>query len=159
AAAALAAVAGLTILVAGCGGDSPTPTIGIRVGGSRESVNVGTTLGEAADMLGLRPRSGGLIDGDGRVLHARAYPGRRRVNVRGRWSASVLRRRDRIRIVNGRNRRERLVRRVTPVEGGVPPDPQFKLVRRPGVEVVVEGAVSHKLVSQRYRATRGPERV
>src|SRR5262249_36542784 len=108
---------------------------------------------------GLRPRSGDLIDVDGKVLHARAYPGRLLVNGRGRSTATVLRTRDRIRIVNGRNRRERLVRRVTPVEGGVPPDPQFELVRRPGVEVVVEGAVSHKLVSQRYRATRGPERV
>ena len=143
---------------AGCG-DSPQPKLTIRVGGSVESVNVGTTLGEAADALGLRPRSGDLLDIGGKVLRPGVFPGWLLVNGRKRPAATVLRKSDRIRVVNGRTRREQLVRRVTPVEGGLPPDPQFKLVRQPGVEVVVEGAVSHKLVFRRYRVTRGPERV
>jgi peptidoglycan/xylan/chitin deacetylase (PgdA/CDA1 family) len=158
-AAALCATAGLTLVGTSCGAAGPPPTVAIRVGGSVESVNVGTTLGEAADALGLRPRSGDLLDVGGNVLHPHVFPGLLLLNGRRRPAATVLRKSDRIRVVDGRSRRERIVRRVTPVEGGLPPDPQFTLVRQPGVEVVVQGAVSHELVARRFHVTRGPEQV
>jgi peptidoglycan/xylan/chitin deacetylase (PgdA/CDA1 family) len=152
------AVAAL-MLVGGCGGDRHHPVVAIRVGGSAERVGVGTTLGEAADLLGLRPRGGDLLDVDGKVLQAGAFPGALLLNGRRRSLATVLRRSDRIRVMSGRDRREPLVRRVTRVRGGLAPDPQGTLVRRPGVEIVVAGSMSEKVVSRRFEALPGPEHV
>jgi peptidoglycan-N-acetylglucosamine deacetylase len=38
-------------------------------------------------------------------------------------------------------------------------EPQFRLIKTPGVEVTVRGAVSHELVWHRYESRPGPQRV
>jgi peptidoglycan-N-acetylglucosamine deacetylase len=65
---------------------------------------------------------------------------------------------DRITVVDGHDRREPLVRRVVPVSGGMPSDPQFTVSRAPGQRLIVTGAVSHELVSVRFRPS-GPATV
>src|SRR6266852_4078861 len=64
-----------------------------------------------------------------------------------------LRRGDRITVLDGRDRREPLLRRVVRVSGGMPSDPQFTLSRTPGEQVIVSGALSHELVSVRFRGS------
>jgi peptidoglycan-N-acetylglucosamine deacetylase len=67
-----------------------------------------------------------------------------------------LRQGDRIRVVDGRDRREPLAHEVVKVRGGLTANPQFTLARTPGSHVVERGAISHKLVSVSFRP-RGPE--
>jgi peptidoglycan/xylan/chitin deacetylase (PgdA/CDA1 family) len=64
-----------------------------------------------------------------------------------------LRSGDRITVVDGHDRREPLLRRVVRVSGGTPSDPQFTVSRTPGEQLIVSGALSHELVSMRFRAS------
>jgi peptidoglycan/xylan/chitin deacetylase (PgdA/CDA1 family) len=58
---------------------------------------------------------------------------------------------DRVNVIAGHDRRERIVRRVQRIPGGVTPDPQFNIAYVRGEEVVARGALSHELVSARFR--------
>jgi len=68
-----------------------------------------------------------------------------------------LRSGDRITVVDGHDRREPLVRRVVRVTGGMANNPQFTVSRTPGEQVIVNGSLSHELVSVRFRPS-GPAR-
>jgi peptidoglycan/xylan/chitin deacetylase (PgdA/CDA1 family) len=155
--AVVGATAALALLGAGCGHRSSE--IPIVVGGSVEHVSEGTTLGRAADIFHLRPRPGDLLDVQGRVLRAGAFPGRLLINGRREAESTRLRGGDQIRLVGGRDRKEPLHRRFSPVRGGMPGNPQGSLARTPGVEVIVEGAISHKLVSTLFRPSAGAPKV
>jgi peptidoglycan/xylan/chitin deacetylase (PgdA/CDA1 family) len=150
-----AAVA-LALLGAGCGHRSQ---ISIVVSGRVEQVADGTTLGRAAEIFHLRARSGNLVDVQGTVLRSGAFPGR--VLIDGRQAAHNTRLRvgDAIRLVAGRDHTEPLHRRLLPVRNGIPGNPQISLTRTPGMEVIVEGAISHKLVSTHFRSADGPQKV
>jgi hypothetical protein len=69
-----------------------------------------------------------------------------------------LRSGERVTVVDGHDRREPLVRRVVRVSGGMPSEPQFTVSRTPGEQLIVSGALSHELVSVRFRPS-GPARV
>jgi len=156
---AVALAAAVALVGAGCGSHhAAPPRIPISVDGTRERVAAGTTLAEAVETLGLRPQAGKLVDVEGHVLRANAFPGRLLVNGRRVARATALRAGDSIALVAGRDRRERLVRIVRSVRGGIPPNPQGKLLTTPGVEVDVRGAISRKLVSKRFRPVEGPIR-
>jgi peptidoglycan-N-acetylglucosamine deacetylase len=157
AAAGASAALALGLFCAGCGHRSSQ--ISIVVAGSVEHVADGTTLDRAADLFHLRPRSGNLLDVQGRVLRAGAFPGRLLIDGRRAAESTRLRGGDEIRLVAGRDHTEPLHRRFSPVRGGMPGNPQGSLARTPGVEVIVEGAISHQLVSTHFRPSAVAPRV
>lgn len=110
-------------------------TISIHVRGVEETVTKGTTLVEAAERFGLRPASGDLLDVQGGVLKRGAFPGRLLLNSRVAPAASELGGDDRLRVVDGRSRREPTLHVFVRVPGGIPANPQFTLARAPGVEI------------------------
>jgi len=149
-------VAAVALGAVACGDQS---RISVVVDGTTERLAAGSTLATAVERLGLRPRAGNLVDVQGAVLRRRAYPGRLLLNGRRTDDSTKLRTGDRIVLVAGHDRRERLVRQVRVVRGGIPPNPQGFVSRTTGVKIVVRGAVSHKLVSTRYRTVDGPTKV
>jgi peptidoglycan/xylan/chitin deacetylase (PgdA/CDA1 family) len=153
---AIGAALALGLLGAGCGHRSE---ISIVVNGRMEHVADGTTLGRAADIFHLRPKAGNLLDVQGKVLREGAFPGSLLIDGRRVADATRLRGGDEIRLVAGRDRKEPVRRRLLPVEGGMPGNPQVSLVRSPGVEVTVEGAISHELVSSHFRPAAGPQKI
>ena len=132
------------------GGDGSS-SLTVTVAGRSVEVAEGTSLAAAAARLGLHPDAGDLLDVDGKVLRAGVVPGRLLVDGRAAPGGLRLRDGDRIAAVDGKDRREPLVRRVVPVTGGLPSDPQFTVSRTPGEQVIVSGALSHELVSARFR--------
>jgi peptidoglycan/xylan/chitin deacetylase (PgdA/CDA1 family) len=129
--------------------------LSITVAGKGEKVAKGTTLAQAVSLFGLRPRAGNLLDVEGRLLRRGAVPGRVELDGDPAPAGTRLRSGDRIRVVDGRDRREPLSRRIAHVRGGIPADPQFTLARGPGRELVIRGALSHKLVSVRLDPSGG----
>jgi peptidoglycan/xylan/chitin deacetylase (PgdA/CDA1 family) len=148
--AAGAAAAGLS----GCSGHSE---LSITVAGGSERMADGSTLAQAASAFRLRPRAGALLDVQGRVLRSGVFPGHLLLDGRPRRGDTPLHDGDRIEVVNGRDRTEHLERKVIPVPGGMPADPQFVLARTPGRQVVVRGAVSHELVSAHFQPSGGAQ--
>lgn len=146
--------AALALLGAGCG--QRHMHMLIVVAGRTVPVASKTTLGQAVGELGLRPPAGNLLDVRGNVLHAAVFPGRLLLNGRRAGSATRLQKGDRISFVTGRARVERLEHERRVVPGGISGNPQGKLERAPGVEIVVRGAVSHEVLSTRFRATGEP---
>jgi peptidoglycan/xylan/chitin deacetylase (PgdA/CDA1 family) len=149
--------AALALLGAGCGHRSSQ--ISVMVAGSVEHIADDTTLGRAADVFHLRPASGDLLDVQGRVLRAGAFPGSLLINGRRAAESTRLRSGDRIRLLAGRDHKEPLRRRFSPVRGGMPGNPQGTLARTPGVKVIVEGAISHHVVSTHFRPSAGAPKV
>jgi peptidoglycan/xylan/chitin deacetylase (PgdA/CDA1 family)/sulfur carrier protein ThiS len=133
--------------------------LSIIVAGKGEKVAQGTTLGQAVSLFGLRPRAGNLLDVEGLPLRRGAVRGRVLLDGDPAPADTRLRSGDRVRVVDGRDRREPLSRQVVRVRGGIPADPQFTLARGPGSELVTRGALSHKLVSVRLDPSRGPAAV
>jgi peptidoglycan-N-acetylglucosamine deacetylase len=152
-------VLGATVVLLGTGCGQQHSRISIVVAGRVVRVETKTTLGQAVDGLGLRAPAGNLIDVRGEVLHAAVFPGSLLLNGRRAESTIRLRKGDRISFVTGRDRAERLQHERRPVPGGIFDNPQARLIRTPGVEIVVRGAVSHKVVSSRFQATGGPVHV
>ena len=84
---------------------------------------------------------------------AGSFRGRLVVDGRPVAAGTRLRSGDRIAAVDGRDRTEPLARQVVRVPGGSPSDPQFTVTRVPGEQMIVRGAISHQLVSVRFRPT------
>ena len=145
---AAAGASALTLAASGCGRQSQ---LTVTVGGHEVQLEKGATLADALAAAHARPDAGDLLDVQGRVLRAGAYPGWVLLNGKRAASSTRLSRGARIELVRGRNHDEGLSRQIVPVPGGMPADPQFVLARVPGVEVVVRGARSHELVSARFR--------
>jgi peptidoglycan/xylan/chitin deacetylase (PgdA/CDA1 family) len=146
---AVAAAAGLAVAVR-LAFPTSTPRVSVVVFGRRLRVRPGTTLGQAARLFSLRPRTGALLDVQGRVLRPDAYPGTLLVDSRPAPRGSVLRDGERVTVGDGRNRTEPRVR--TTIRATVDPqaDPQFFVDLVPGRLVVVRGALSHELVSAHF---------
>jgi peptidoglycan/xylan/chitin deacetylase (PgdA/CDA1 family) len=145
-------VLSLLLALSGCGHRSQ---LSVTIAGRAERVPEGTTLAEAAASFDLRPQAGDLLDVHGRVLRAGVFPGWLLLDGRPAPGATPLNRGDRVEPVAGRDRVEPLRRQLVPVPAGAPSDPQFLLARTPGVQVVVRGALSHELVSVRFRPRTG----
>ena len=120
--------------------------ISIWVRGIREAVPNGTTLGEAAERFDLRPAAGDLLDVQGGVLRRNAFPGRLLIDGRAEPRTTQLEDGDRVRVVEGRDRREPAVRVFLRVPEGMPANPQFTLARAPGREELDRGRISGKSV-------------
>jgi len=153
----IAAVA-VTLLARGLVGGGGRGSLAVTVAGRSVHVVEGTTVGGAAARFGLHPRAGDVVNVNGKVLRAGAVPGILLVDGRRASAGTRLGSGDRITVVDGHDRREPLVRRSVRVSGGRPSDPQFTVSRTPGEQVIVSGALSHELVSVRFRPS-GPARV
>jgi peptidoglycan/xylan/chitin deacetylase (PgdA/CDA1 family) len=127
--------------------------LGVTVEGRAVRLAVGTTLAQAAAMFRLSPPAGELLDLAGRPLRPDGQPGRLLLDGRVESGRTPLRTGDRITVVAGRDRKEPLARLVVAVPGGEPGDPQFTLSAAPGQREIVRGAISHELVSSRFRPT------
>jgi len=138
----------LAIVVAGIAASGYLVTrdtsIAIVVEGAEARVPRGSTLGEARRHLALRPPAGDLVSVTGETLRPGAFAGRVLVNGRRASPDAELVAGDRLDVVPGRTRRERTVRVVVPVEGGVAASPQRTLARYPAMEVD-KGRVSGEL--------------
>ncbi len=134
------------------------PSTRVLVEGLEEELPRGTTLAQAIQRWKLRASAGDLLDLQGAVLRAGAFPGRILLNGRPAPGSTELADGDRIAIVPGRDRREPVERRVVRLRGGRPGEPQFTLARVPGEQVVVRGRLSHRLVPLEFRP-HGPARV
>jgi peptidoglycan/xylan/chitin deacetylase (PgdA/CDA1 family) len=106
----------------------------------------------------VQARPGHLLDVDGRVIPGHDRPGRILLNGEQVPSTTRLHDRDRIWVVDQKDRKERRVYRVIRVHGEEPPDPQFTLGTAPGVQVVTSGKVSGKVVSNVFEPL-GPSRI
>jgi peptidoglycan/xylan/chitin deacetylase (PgdA/CDA1 family) len=145
----------LPLIVAAHAKELPPP-VQISLAGKGEMlVNSGTTLGQLLKGLGLKPRSGNLLDVEGKILQRRAYPGGVSVNGRHVPRRTVLAQGDVIEVVNRKDQTEPLLRQVVKLPGRQPEDPEFYLGTVPGEEIVTTGKISDKLVSSVFRAT-GP---
>lgn len=118
----------------------------LNISGRTVSIAAGTTLGQ----LRLTPGAGDLVDVEGSVLRRGAVAGKLRLNHRPAPPETQLRDGDRIDLLAGRDRREPLNRQVIRVPGGMPANPQFFLARTPGSQLVIRGAISHKLLSASF---------
>ena len=132
--------------------------ISIWVRGIRETLPEGTTLGEAAERFDLRPSAGDLLDVQGGVLRRNAFPGRMLIDGRAEARTTQLEDGDRVRAVDGRDRREPVVRVFLRVPEGMPANPQFTLARAPGREELERGQISGKSVHVAFHPS-GPSRV
>ena len=144
------AVVGVLVVGRLTGGEGSS-SLTVTVRGRAVKVAEGTTLAAAAGRFGLHPRAGDLLDVNGQVLRAGVVPGRLLVDGRAAPAGLRLRNGDRVAVVEGKDRREPLVRRVVRVRDGLPSDPQFSVSRTPGEQVIVSGALSHELVSAQFR--------
>jgi len=153
----VAAVVG-TLLARELVGGGGRASLAVTVAGKSAHVVEGTTLAGAAARFGLHPRAGDVLDVNRQVLRAGAVAGSFLVDGRPASAETRLRSGDRITVVDGHDRREPLVRRVVRVTGGMANNPQFTVSRTPGEQVIVSGALSHELVSVRFRPS-GPARV
>jgi peptidoglycan/xylan/chitin deacetylase (PgdA/CDA1 family) len=127
-------------------------SVTLQIGKRSVRVAAGATLGGAIDTFALAPRAGRLLDVNGRVIRRNAFPGSIHVDGRPAAAASVLRDGDRISVVDGRDRTEQLSHTIVRLRNGIPGDPQLTIARAPGEELIVRGALSHELVSTRFRA-------
>jgi peptidoglycan/xylan/chitin deacetylase (PgdA/CDA1 family) len=152
-----ALVALLAFLVVRAGGEKPRGTVTIWIDGQKSLVTPGTTIEVALRGSGARPRAGDLLDIDGKVLRAGAFPSALTLNGKPAQVGTPLLAGDRVVELAGHDRTESLKRMVVPAPGGVPSNPQFFVDTVPGRSVIVRGAVSHELVSSRFVPT-GPAR-
>lgn len=151
--AAVAVTAAVLVLERSPGRRPAATTIVVSVGGREHELPRGIELRAAIAQLGLRPQRGDLLDVDGRVLRAGAFPGAVLVNGRARPADTRLEDGDRLAARRGADRTEPIVRRRVAVLGGMPPEFEFVVSRVPSVAVVERGAISDKVVSTRVRAT------
>lgn len=133
----------------------PSP-IAVMIGGEAEDVAPGIMLADAAARFHLRPRSGNLLDVEGKVLRDGVYPGRLLLDGHPAPGQARLREGDSIGVENGVDRTEPLSQEIVRIPGGAPSDPQFFLERTPGEQVVTRGMLSHKLLSLEFRPTGKP---
>jgi peptidoglycan/xylan/chitin deacetylase (PgdA/CDA1 family) len=138
-------------------GGTTRQMVRVTVGGRPVQILAGTTLGAVAARIGARPQAGDLLDVNGKVIRAGAFPGVFIVDGK----PATMRRRlfagDRVAELAGRDRKESLTRSVVLEPRGVPSNPQFFVDRVPGRWLIERGAVSHELVSSRFQPT-GPAR-
>ncbi len=137
--------------------DSPPP-LHLKVDGTGREVVAGSTLADAISDLSLRPRPGDMVDVSGATLYPGIYPGRVLVNGSAAPLSQQLHDGERLLLQPGPDRTEPVTVRSVPVPGGIPADPEYTLGTRPGVEMIVQGNVSHKVASTAFRPT-GPARV
>ncbi|MDP9341098.1 MAG: polysaccharide deacetylase family protein [Actinomycetota bacterium] len=131
------------------------PPIGVTIKSEVRYLPLHATFGEAVSSYGLQARSGNFLDVTGKTIVRHAYPGQILLDGHPASRSTELHDGDEIRVVNGHNRREGTVKENIPIPGRHVSDPQFYLGTTPGVQVIVKGRVSGKLVSSVFQPT-GP---
>jgi peptidoglycan/xylan/chitin deacetylase (PgdA/CDA1 family) len=155
--------AAVTVVLAGAGWLAPAiadgpPPLHLKVDGTGRQVVAGSTLADAVSNLRLRPRPGDMADVSGVTLYPGIYPGTVLVDGSAAPHSQPLHEGERLRLQPGPDRTEPVTIRKVPVPGGIPADPEYTLGTRPGVHVIVQGNISHKVASTAFQPT-GPARV
>ena len=132
-------------------------SITIQVEGVSRDVAAGSTLGRTAADLGLQPRAGDLLDVQGGVLRAGAYPGRILLDGLTAPPGTKLASGDSLRTLDGRDQHEPTAIFGVSIPAGMPANPQFTLSRTPGEQQLERGTLSGKIVPVGFRPT-GPPR-
>ncbi len=130
-------------------------SITIEVEGVERQVEAGTTLSQATRDLGLQPRAGDLLDVQGDVLRAAAFPGRILLDGKSAAPGTKLAGGDFLQVVDGSDRREPSTVSYVRVRAGMPSNPQFTLARTPGEQELERGNLSGKVVPLGFHPT-GP---
>jgi peptidoglycan/xylan/chitin deacetylase (PgdA/CDA1 family)/sulfur carrier protein ThiS len=134
-------------------GHPPNPPFRIQVAGASQTVPAGTTLDDLVRRFSLKPIPGDLLDVEGKVLKKEAFAGRFLVNGVAVPGGTALAQGDVVTVEPGKDRTEKIVRKVVKVLGGEIPNPQFFLGRAPGVQIIRTGKLSGKFVSSVFRPT------
>lgn len=149
---AAALVAMLAVFPVRTLGQRPPP-MHVTVDGSVRLLAPGATVGTAAEILGLHPRSGDLVDVEGLPIEKARFRGHLQVNGMRATPRTVLADGDLIRVVHARDRPEPVRVKIVPVPGGQIPNPQTHLGITPGEQIITTGSISGKLVSTVFRPT------
>ncbi|MEW6058697.1 MAG: polysaccharide deacetylase family protein [Actinomycetota bacterium] len=150
-AAVILGIAIVPVLVAAALGELPPP-LEITVGNETALVARDTMFGRLIRDRDLHAEFGRLLDVEGKVLRYRAYPGRILLNGATAARSTPLSNGDTIQVIDGVDRIEGTRRVVTLLEGLRPGNPQRTLDTSQVEEIRIEGRISHKSVSVRFRA-------
>jgi peptidoglycan/xylan/chitin deacetylase (PgdA/CDA1 family) len=126
------------------------PEITITVGSQQVAVPIGTTLATVADIYGLDPTTGRLLDVTGAVLDRRADPGTLLVDGVPATASRVLVSGDVVEVQDGTDRTEPIRTTRTELSGYRPGDPQFTVSTWRITKVTRFGQISGKVVGTRY---------
>jgi peptidoglycan/xylan/chitin deacetylase (PgdA/CDA1 family) len=127
------------------------PPVGVRVEGKLHYLPANTTLAGVVSAFHLKPKAGSLLDVEGDVINANLFPGAILVNGHPEYGDPLLPNGSVITVRDGRDRREPVVRHLSPMPGGAPGNPQFTLATAPGEQVVTVGKYSGKVLSTVFR--------
>jgi peptidoglycan/xylan/chitin deacetylase (PgdA/CDA1 family)/sulfur carrier protein ThiS len=131
----------------------PLVTISLRVRGATLQVPQGTTFGDLVRLQGLRPKTGRLFDIEGNLITGHIYPGALLLDGRPSPRNTLLASGDRIKVVDGADRREATITVRKHERSWAPGDPQFSLSVARHDEVISEGAVSGEVAGIRFVPT------
>ena len=127
--------------------------ITVEVEGVERQVAAGTTVSQAREQLHLQPRAGDLLDVQGDVLRAAAFPGRILLDGKTAAPGTRLADGDFLQVVDGNDRREPSTVSYVRVRAGMPANPQFTLARTPGEQELERGKLSGKIVPLGFHPT------
>jgi peptidoglycan/xylan/chitin deacetylase (PgdA/CDA1 family) len=129
------------------------PWIGYQVRGKWQyAPPPGVTFEATVARFGLKPANGSLLDVEGEVLRANAYPGAILLNGLPASGDPLLSEGDQITVRNGKDHVEGLAREVIQLPAGRPSNPQFYLGTIPGEQIIEKGKISGKVVSSVFHA-------
>jgi peptidoglycan/xylan/chitin deacetylase (PgdA/CDA1 family) len=152
-AALVAAAVVIVALTAAAALGDPPPPIPISLDGHAVYVPGGSTLGGLVETDHLTPARGSMVSVTGRPLRVGIYPGHIEVNGRPGHDLLVLAAHDRVRVVNGIDRREPVMTAIEATRR--PADPEYTLGRAPGNLVVETGKISGEVAGTAFHPT-GP---
>jgi peptidoglycan/xylan/chitin deacetylase (PgdA/CDA1 family) len=134
-------------------GHAPNPPFRIQVAGTIQTVPAGTSLDDLVRRFSLKPQAGDLLDVEGKVLKKAAFAGSFLVNGVAVPGNTALSQGDIVTVQPGKDRTEKILRKVVKVPGGEVPNPQFFLGKASGVQIIRTGKLSGKFVSSVFRPT------
>jgi peptidoglycan/xylan/chitin deacetylase (PgdA/CDA1 family) len=149
----VAAIGGTLTLGILLRGHAPNPPFRIQVAGVSQTVPAGTTLDNLVRRFSLKPRAGDLLDVEGKVLTKEAFAGTLLVNGVAVPGRTALSQGDVVTVQPGKDRTEKVLRKVVRVPGGEVPNPQFFLGKASGKQIIRTGELSGKFVSSVFRPT------
>jgi peptidoglycan/xylan/chitin deacetylase (PgdA/CDA1 family) len=134
-------------------GHAPNQPLRIQVAGAGQTVPGGTTVDDVVRRFALAPKAGDLLDVEGKVLKRELFAGRILVNGVAVPGGTVLSQGDVVTLEAGKDRTEKILRKMVKVPGGEILNPQFFLGKASGVQIIRTGKLSGKFVSSVFKPT------
>ena len=146
----------MALVVGACSQDPAAPPspaddyMMVTINGYLRTVPRGLTLGKTLQAIGMRPRSGRLLDVDGIAIAGQSFPPKMRVGDRPATRDTPLTENAAIVFVNGRDRTEDTYEERERVEQPQPANPQYLLGTAKGDVVTEYGEISRKVASTTF---------